>query len=294
MFNTKVHVTILLAITVLSLALVLLTPAPQWLGMLLVMLSLSGLITLYKARSNLDSSSADDEIAVEGSERLLRMEERTRLANELHDSLAQTLASLRFRVRMLDETLHQGDESATWQELEHVESNLDDAHTELRELISRFRAPIDRRGLVPAIETMVQQLRHETDIKAYFQSDLNQENIKDDVRTEVQRIIQEALANIRKHSNANIVQIWARQDEDGLIRILVQDDGVGFVPANGPEFGGEHIGLTVMQERAQKINATFKIESELDEGSSVMLTFDAQGVKMPSKKKRFRRRKPNE
>ena len=260
-----------------------------WLGVLLLMLAISGLIVTYSASAGRHLSLPENEVATQRSERLLRIEERTRLANELHDSLAQTLASLRFRVRMLDESLHQGDESATWQELEHVESTLDDAHTELRELISRFRAPIDRRGLVPAIETMVQQLRDETDIKVYFQSDMKDAVIKGEVGTEVQRIIQEALINTRKHSNASIVQVWARQGGDGLVRILVQDDGVGFVKHDTGQSSGEHIGLTVMQERAQKINASLQIESEPDEGSSVMLTFNGRGEKMSSKKGRTKR-----
>lgn len=54
------------------------------------------------------------------------MEERTRIAHELHDSLAQTMASLRFQVRVLDETLRQGREPAVWHELEKIENNLDE------------------------------------------------------------------------------------------------------------------------------------------------------------------------
>jgi len=102
----------------------------------------------------IDKARVDEE-----TNRLSIMEERTRLAHELHDSLAQTLASIRFQVRVLDETLHQGDEAGVWQELERIENSIDDANTELRELIAHFRAPMDKRGLIPAIEQSVERFR---------------------------------------------------------------------------------------------------------------------------------------
>ena len=75
------------------------------------------------------------------------MKERTRLSGELHDSLAQTLAGIKMQVRVLDETLHQGDEERTWEELERIEESLEEANIELRELIAHFRVPISEAGL---------------------------------------------------------------------------------------------------------------------------------------------------
>ena len=91
------------------------------------------------------------------------------MANELHDSLAQSLASLRFQVRVLDETLHLGQEQAIWTELEKIENSLDEAYGELRELITHFRAPIDKRGLLPAVEHLVERFRNQTGIQIYLQ-----------------------------------------------------------------------------------------------------------------------------
>ena len=84
-----------------------------------------------------------------------RLEERTQLANELHDSLAQTLASLKFQIRVLDDTLRQDSESAVWQEMERIESSVDEANVELRELIAHFRAPLSRHGLIPGIRRLL-------------------------------------------------------------------------------------------------------------------------------------------
>ncbi|MEO1846268.1 MAG: histidine kinase, partial [Pseudomonadota bacterium] len=90
-----------------------------------------------------------------------RLEERAQLANELHDSLAQTLASLRFQVRVLDDTLRQDNELAVWQEMERIQGSLDEANVELRELIAHFRAPVSKHGLMPGIRKLLSRFRKE-------------------------------------------------------------------------------------------------------------------------------------
>ncbi len=208
-------------------------------------------------------------------ERLSRMEERTRMAHELHDSLAQTLASLRFQVRVLDETLHQEDESAVWQEMERVENSLDEAHTELRELIARFRAPIDEDELVPAVAKMIKRFENETGITTFLQNEWAYSELPQDLEVEVIRIVQEALANARKHSQAHALRVLLRSNAVGEHRVLVEDDGIGIGIDGAPQGdqAGEHIGLIVMQERAQRLGGELKIESEPNEGTRVELTF---------------------
>jgi two-component system nitrate/nitrite sensor histidine kinase NarX len=200
------------------------------------------------------------------------MEERTRLAHELHDSLAQSLASLRFQVRVLDETLHEGKEEALWRELERIENSLDEAYTELRELIAHFRAPMDKRGLIPAVQQAVERFRRETDIYAFLQKEWSDEPLPADTEMQVLRIIQEALANIRKHSKASHVRVMLRACDDGEYRVLVEDDGVGFAGTvdGGP---GEHVGLKILHERAVRLGGTLRIESEPGEGTRILLKF---------------------
>ena len=99
------------------------------------------------------------------------MRERTHIANELHDSLAQTLTSIRFQVRVLDETLHQGDEAQTWAEMERIEAAINEAHTEIRELIAHFRAPAVVADLISSIEQTIDRFRQVNDeIQVFFQN----------------------------------------------------------------------------------------------------------------------------
>ena len=216
----------------------------------------------------IEKASVDEE-----ANRLTIIEERTRIAHELHDSLAQTLASLRFQVRVLDETLHQGDESALWAELERIENSLDEAYSELRGLIDHFRAPIDRRGLMPAIEKVVERFRNESDIQIFLQKEWNGPSLPEDMEIQVLRIVQEALCNVRKHSNAHTVRVLMRGQENGQYRILVEDDGEGMEPRAPTGAPGEHVGLSIMEERARRLGGRIHFESEPGEGTRIQLSF---------------------
>jgi two-component system nitrate/nitrite sensor histidine kinase NarX len=197
-------------------------------------------------------------------------DERTRIAHELHDSLAQTLASLRLQVRILDETLHQDDESTTWQQLERIEGSLDAANTELRGLIANFRAPTYEQNLLGSIEKIVNQFRNETHIKTYLQKEWSNTGLSRENETQILRIIQEALWNIRKHSEAKTVRIMLKDCINGRCRILIEDDGIGI---SKKIYGspGEHIGLAIMQERASRLGGTLRVESEPGEGTRIVL-----------------------
>lgn len=218
---------------------------------------------------SIDKARLDEE-----ANRLSIMEERTRIAHELHDSLAQTLASVRFQVRVLDETLHQGDEAAAWQELERIENNLDEAHTELRELIGHFRAPIPKHGLIPAIEQAVDRFRHaNSGVHVFLQKEWPERALPAEHEMQVLRIIQEALVNIRKHAQADTVRVMLYGDEEGNYRILVEDDGIGIGSTSCPSTPGEHVGISIMKDRAKRIGGKLRIESEPGEGVQVILTF---------------------
>jgi two-component system nitrate/nitrite sensor histidine kinase NarX len=208
--------------------------------------------------------------------RLSIIEERNSLAHELHDSLAQTLASLRFQVRMLHDAL--GDApipEAARTDLARVRNGLDEAHEELRELLASFRAPLDRQGLVPALEKLTLRLKHETGAHVLFQNECRTFELPANQELQILRIVQEALANIRKHAQAHTVRVLLTRESGGSTVVLIEDDGRGFRAPMAGERGGEHIGLSIMEERARRIGAELRIESEPGEGTRVELVFGA-------------------
>lgn len=229
----------------------------------------------------IEKASVDEE-----AQMLSIMEERTRMAHELHDSLAQTLASLRFQVRLFDDSLNRGDDAVIWQELENLEKSIDLAYGELRSLITHFRAPMgDGKGIVRSVERVIDRFKQETDLDVFFYHNWDLTTLSQETEIEALRIVQEALANVRKHSQANTVRILMYSSEDGKCSILVEDDGIGLpekIPGPNLETG-EHIGMTVMEERAQRINGELQVDSGDGEGTLLQLTFDAIPAKKATK-----------
>ena len=207
------------------------------------------------------------------SKRLSLYQERNLLSHELHDSLAQTLASLRFQVRNLFDSLNDEDIDSAYRETELIHNGLDEAYTELRELIAHFRAPFDADGLISAIEKTIQQFREQNKIQLYFYNQWNESRLSSLHDMQVLRIIQESLNNIKKHSKAHSVRILLHYDEEGNHSVLIEDDGVGI---GGPVLegtSGEQVGLAIMQERAHRLGGKLVIESEPGEGTRIWLSF---------------------
>jgi len=219
---------------------------------------------------------------LEEESHLLIIQERTRLSHELHDSLAQTIASLRIQIRVIDETFHSDDEQSIWHQMERIEYTIDQANHQLRELIAHFRIPISEQGLIPSIEESIHQTQEEMGIPIYFQNEWTEQDFPEEVELNVLRILQECLANIRKHSHAEVVRVLL-SSRGGKFIVLIEDDGIGFVESSIVSQGGQHLGLNILRDRAREINASIDIESEPDDGTRIQLQFEAEPFSQPLK-----------
>lgn len=210
--------------------------------------------------------------------RLAIMEERNALGDELHDSLAQSLVSMRLQAKMLGESLYKKDLRAAQTELRRLRAAIEEAHGSLRDLLANFRLKMDDRGLEPAIRGMVERFNQETDISVFFHNECQELKLTTAQEIQLYHIIREALANVRKHSHARHARILLTESGDGRYQLLIEDDGDGMVPpAEEDEEGrpGEHIGLSVMRSRAERLSGELTIESEPGEGTRVVVTFPA-------------------
>ena len=113
-------------------------------------------------------------------------------------------------------------------------------------------------------------------MEVFFYHNWSLNDLDPEVEREVVRIVQEALNNVRKHSKASTVRILMYSSEEGRCSILVEDDGVG-LPGEPPKpdpLTGEHLGLGIMHERAEKIGGELQFDSDPDEGGTlVQLSF---------------------
>ena len=213
----------------------------------------------------------------EESHKLSIMQERNRLSYELHDSLAQTLTSIRFQIRILDEILQQRNEYDSWQHLERIENTVEEANTELRSLIAHFQAPISNQPVIDAVKDLIKRFRSESNIPIFFQHTIDHPvQFSDRIHLEVMRIVQEALHNIRKHSEASVARVMVRLIDQNRIQILIEDDGVGIEPSTRKVLPGQQIGLKSMQERASRIKADFTLDSDPGEGTRVILEINLE------------------
>ncbi|MGI9334339.1 MAG: ATP-binding protein [Gammaproteobacteria bacterium] len=229
----------------------------------------------------------------EETHKLSLMRERTALAHELHDSLAQTLAGLGFQVKMLAETLT-GEvgtgEVGTGQigtgqvaagaagpcvdkEIESIQLSLDEANTELRELIANFRAPVDGDGMNAALQALVERSSRQSTMTIFAQTDGPVDVIPAGARLQVLRIVREALSNACKHSGARTARVLLRVSADGDGHLLIEDDGSGIDTKPLGRHPGEQIGLSIMDERTRRLGGHLRIDSEPGEGTQVTVTF---------------------
>jgi len=205
--------------------------------------------------------------------RLAIMEERNIIGNELHDSLAQSLIGMRLQLKLLGESLDRKDFGAAQYEASRLRRAMTQANADLRELLTNYRLKIDDAGLVPTLASLVERFGRETGIAVFFQNECGSLALTPAQEIQVFFIIQEALTNIRKHSEARNVRIMLN-NEDDLYTVLIEDDGLGMTDAEGDLPGG-HAGLAIMRERTERLQGQIVIESEPGEGTRIVLMFTA-------------------
>jgi two-component system nitrate/nitrite sensor histidine kinase NarX len=200
------------------------------------------------------------------------MEERNIIGNELHDSLAQALVGMRLQVKMLGESMHKKDLRTSQHEVQNLKTSIEEAHASLRELLANYRLKIDERGLAPAVAGMVERFSEETGINVFFHNECRDFSLTPLQESQIFHIVKEALSNIGKHSNARNARILLNGEGKGVYSLLIEDDGEGMAPVSAAR-PGEHIGLSVMRERAERLPGELTIESEPGEGTRIVLTF---------------------
>lgn len=198
----------------------------------------------------------------EQTRRLVALEERQRLARDLHDSVTQTLFSASVIAEMLP---------ILWsREPEQVESNLSElqtltrsALTEMRALLVELRPPALINGdLAELLENLADSLTSRTKLQVALDVQISG-TVPTDEKIALYRITQETLNNIVKHAAATTVSVRLYADEDRF-ELCIEDDGCGFDPACIP---AAHFGVEVMRERAEGIGATLQLDSAHGEGT---------------------------
>lgn len=197
-------------------------------------------------------------------------EERSRIAREMHDGLAQVLGYLNLQVQTLDTLLKQGKSEQLRNELAQMREAVQTAHADVRENILSLRTTLaHERGLASAVKEYLEEFGIQTGIEAEFVYGVEGElNLASLAEVQLVCILQEALTNVRKHANAHCVKATitkSNRDDGDEIVMHVHDDGIGFKLATSRR----NFGLQTMKERAESVGGRLSIRSSAKSGTLI-------------------------
>jgi len=201
------------------------------------------------------------------------MHERQMMAAEIHDSIAQTLTFVKMRLPLLQDALLVHDDPQAMKYLGDVRQAVGESHASLREIVTHFRTRIDSRGLARALESLVARFRERNAIELSYVKRGAALSLSTEVETEVFHIVQEALANIERHSRAQHAWISLEGGPVGF-ELRVEDDGIGPRPADEQCDEGSHFGIGIMSERAVRMGGELSVEARPGGGTRVRLAWN--------------------
>jgi len=197
------------------------------------------------------------------------VEERSRIAREMHDGLAQVLGYLNLQVQTIEALYHSGKEELLEKELSQMRKAIRTAHGDVRENILSLRTTLaDDKSLLSAVQEYLEEFGIQTgvhtDIHVENDGDLNISSIAE---VQLVCILQEALANVRKHAEADSVKlvISSGNGSEGYVQMKISDDGKGFVVGDSKR----RFGLKTMSERASSVNGLLIVNSLPGSGTTI-------------------------
>jgi PAS domain S-box-containing protein len=241
----------------------------------------------YAAETSFLAALADQAATAAANARLLAaarekvmLEERRRLARELHDSVSQSLYAIQMGANMARERLDQ-DPAAAGQPMDYVMRLAEASQAEMRAVISELRPEaLETEGLVAALKMQIDVLRTRQGIAAQLIASAEPE-VPIEVKQALHRIAQEALWNTVKHAHAQHVDVRLEAHENS-VDLEIADDGVGFDPKGS--FPG-HLGLRSMQERAIGAGGSLEVVSGRGRGTRVVVRVSSARQSPPRKER---------
>lgn len=226
---------------------------------------------------------AEMEVRVEALSRDLQymavVEERERLAREMHDGLAQTLSLLSMQVGQARSLANSGDAEGVAAELREMSRVIDAGYEEIREAITSLRLAAPKGAeWVDWLQEYVYDfgVRHELSAEVQIPSDVSPLVLPPNQEVHLTRIVQEALNNVRKHADASQVQM-AVIPNGRKLKLRIEDDGRGFDVGRVLSRRGRY-GLSTMKERAELLGGSLEVQSAPGQGTTITVEIERDGT----------------
>jgi nitrate/nitrite-specific signal transduction histidine kinase len=221
----------------------------------------------------LESLARQAAIAIENArlyqqaQQLAVMEERTRLARDLHDSVTQSLYGVTLFAEAAGRLLASGDAELAGEHLGELQQTAQEALQEMRLLIFELRPSVlGESGLAAALRARLEAVEGRAGLETTFKAEGEDRRLAPEIEEGLYRIAQEALNNVLKHAHARHVTVYLCQNASNVV-LEVADDGVGFDPATARHQGG--LGLRGIEERAARLGAKLSVQSQPGSGTQV-------------------------
>jgi two-component system nitrate/nitrite sensor histidine kinase NarX len=210
----------------------------------------------------------------EEHQRLALLEERSAIARELHDSLAQSLSYTKIQLTRLSALLERdGDPRAAQVVLDELREGVSSAYRQLRELLTTFRMKVSGASFDAALREVIDEFARRTHLSAAVQGELAGLELSANAQIHVLQIVREALTNVEKHARARAVSIELARGADGSFGVVIEDDGVGIASGTSP---AQHFGLDIMRDRAGLLGGSIDIGRRSGGGTRVSLRVPAR------------------
>ena len=206
-------------------------------------------------------------------------DERFRTRRELHDGVAQSLGFLRMRTRELSKSLDDQNLEKARLGLEELQTVVQSTYEDIREAIDQFSSDVAGRPLLPALKEYLQEFSQRNAVPVDFQAPESMDDLSPQAELQLYRIAQEAMTNVRKHTQAT--QVWVTLEATPQeVSLEVRDNGQGMAASDGqPAEGGGGHGLTVMRERAEELGGTVVIKITPGEGTELKVVLPREKVR---------------
>jgi len=208
------------------------------------------------------------------------LEERAGLARELHDSIDQTLAAAQLQVETANELIDRGEITAAQDTLSRLVEVTQSAHVDIQQyLLGAKMLLTPGRDMFVALPQYVKQFSRDFGISTelVITPGVKEQGLESQVRVQLIRIVQEGLANVRRHAHASAAQVVFTLIA-GQIQVRVEDDGVGFDVARFFKAEGLRFGLRSMRDRAEAIGGTFQILSKPGHGTQIIVEIPCESA----------------
>ncbi len=212
-------------------------------------------------------------------EREAIIEERRRIAREIHDGVAQSLGYLNLKTKMVSDSVSSNNSVQALKEINDIQKVVQDTYDDIRESIDQLSHEIRNLPIISALNSYVNEFGNNNGIKVDFFYPKPFPRLSPVAELQLLRIAQESLTNVRRHAFATEVEIKL-ENSDEVIEMLVKDNGQGFSLEDLEESPPGYHGLNIIKERAETLGGELHISTSPGDGTALMVSLPLDKVRL--------------